>query len=157
MKKGKKGSSYIGFALICIILGSILISVGHFIKHDLSKGNNELLDVTAKVATHEDTTDGKVKVTCKYGVDGNEYSYVCFTGKKEDANANYKIGSERTIKVNKKEPGHVTILDVNYVIIAIYTIGLIFFFIAIIYMICEIVRLAKGHKVFNNDLEEGNI
>ena len=47
-------------------------------------------------------------------------------------------------------------LDLNYVILAIYTIGLIFFIIAILYMINEIIRLAKRNKVFNEQLEGSN-
>lgn len=158
MNKNKKGSSYIGFALICIILGSILISVGHFIKHDLTKSDNEFVDVTAKIASYETTKDGKVNVICKYGYEGNEYNYVCHTAKGEDeAKSAYKIGTEKTIKINKSNPGRITILDLSIVILAVYSIGLLFFLIAIIYMISEIVRLAKRNKVFNEDLEKGNM
>lgn len=156
MKKDKKGSSYVGFALICIILGSILISVGHFIKNDLSKTGNELIDITAKVSSYEQIEDGKVNVICKYGYEGNEYNYVCHTEKKEDAMNLYKIGTEKTIKINKSNPGRITILDLSFVIVAIYSIGFIFFFIAIFYMICEIVRLVKRNRIFNENDEEDN-
>jgi len=155
MKKGKKGSSYVGFALICIILGAILLSVGSFIKNDLTK-NTELVDATVKIASYEQVDGDKVNVICKYGFEGNEYNYVCHTANKDEAKEKYKIGTEETIKIDKSNPGKITILDFRFVIIAIYTIGFIFFFIAIIYMISEIVRLAKRNKVFNEGLEEGN-
>ena len=143
MKKGKKDSSYIGFALVCIILGAILISVGSFLKNDLGKGNNELIDITAKVASYEQIEDGKVNVICKYGYEGNEYNYVCHTDKKDEAMKNYKIGMEQTIKVNKSNPGRITVLDLSLVILAIYSIGLIFLLIAILYLISEVIRLCK--------------
>ena len=103
MEKNKKGSSssYVGFALICIILGAILITVGNFIKHDLNKIDNDLVDVTAKVSSYEQTDGDKVNVICKYGFDNNEYNYVCHTVKKEDAVSKYKIGTEEHIKINK--------------------------------------------------------
>ena len=156
MKKNKKGSSYVGFALICVILGGILISVGSFIKHDLKKSDNELIEVTAKIVSYEDIDDGKVNVICKYGYDGNEYNYVCHTDKKDDAMNKYKIGTEKIVKINKSNPGKITILDLTYVILAIYTIGLLFFIIAIFYMIAEIVRLAKRNKILNEVNEEDN-
>ena len=157
MEKGKKGSSsYVGYALICIMLGSILISVGHFIKHDLKKIDTELIDVTSVVSGYENTDNDKVNVICKYGYDNNEYNYVCHTAKKEDAMSLYKIGSEKTIKINKSNPGRITILDLSYVILAIYTIGLIFLIIAILYMINEIMRLIKRNKIFKEGLNEGN-
>ena len=156
MKKDKKDTSYIGFVIICIILGSILISVGHFIKHDLKKVDTNLIDLKAVVSHYEKADGDKVNVICKYGYEGNEYNYVCQTVTKEEANEKYKIGSERIIKVNAENPGRITILDLNYVIIAVYSIGLIFLILAILYMISEVIRLAKRNKVFNDQLEESN-
>lgn len=155
MEKSKKGSSYVGFAIISIILGAILISIGSFIKNNLNKADSELIEVTAKISSYEQADGDKINVICKYGFEGNEYTYICHTAKKDEANSKYKIGTEKTIKINKSEPGRITILDLTYVIMAIYTIGLIFFFLAIIYMISEIVRLAKRSKMFN-DVNEGN-
>ena len=123
MEKNKKSTSYVGFALICIILGSILISVGHFIKHDLKKVDNELIDITAKISSYEQAKGDKVNVVCKYGYEGNEYNYVCHTVNKNDAENLYPLGKEETIKINKSNPGRITILDLTYVILAIYTIG----------------------------------
>ena len=154
MEKNKKDSSYIGFALICIILGSILLTVGHFIKNDLTKADGDLVDATVKIASYEEN-NGKINVVCKYGYEGNEYNYVCHSASsKEEAEEKYKIGTEETIKINKANPGKVTILDLRFVIVAIYTIGFIFFFIAILYMINEIIRLAKRNKIFNEELEK---
>ena len=142
--KNKKGSSYIGFALICVMLGSILISVGHFLKHDLK--SVDLVEVTSRVVDYVDAGDDKVKVMCKFGYDGNEYNYICYTLKKEEAMSKYKIGDEFTIKINKNSPGRVTIFDIRYVIVSLYTIGLIFLIIANIYLIGEIIRIVKKNK-----------
>ncbi len=152
MKKDKKGSSYIGYALICVILGGILIGVGYFINNDMSKNNKELVDVVAKVASYEDVGDNKVNVICKYGYDGNEYNYVCHKGKKDEIMKLFKIGAEEKIKVNQSTPGRITILDLRFVIFALYTIGLVFLLIAMLYMISEIVRLVKRNKYYNENV-----
>ena len=85
MEKNSKGSSYVGFALICIILGSILITIGSFIKHDIKSNSNDFIEITAKVISYDQLNGDKVNVICKYGYDKSEYNYVCHTAKKEEA------------------------------------------------------------------------
>lgn len=146
MEKNKKGSSYIGYALILIIIGAILISVGNFINNDLNKINGDYVDLTAKVASYEKIDDNKVNVICKYGYDNNEYNYICHSASKDDAMSKYPVGSEEKIKISKSNPGRITIINLQQIIFIINTIGLIFLLIAIIYLIKEIIRLKNKNK-----------
>ena len=72
MEKNNRVSSYVGFAIISIIIGSILLTVGSYIKNDLTKADENLVDATVKVSSYEDIEDGKVNVICKYGYGGND-------------------------------------------------------------------------------------
>lgn len=146
MEKNKKGSSYVGYALILIILGSILISIGNFITHDLNKLDSDYIDIISKVASYEKLDEEKVNIICKYGYQNNEYNYICHTANKNDAMSKYPIGMEETIKINKSNPGKITIFNLNQIVLVINTIGLIFLLISIIYMVKEVIRLSKKNK-----------
>ena len=146
MEKEKKGNSYVGYALILIILGSILISVGNFITKDLNKLDGDYIDIVAKISSYEKLNEDKVNVVCKYGYDGNEYNYICHTANKNDATSKYPLGTEEKIKINKNNPGRITILNLEQIVLLINTIGLIFLLISIIYMIKEVLRLRKKIK-----------
>ena len=146
MEKNKKSSSYIGYVLILIILGSILISIGNFIIRDLNKFDSDYVDIVSKVSSYENIDNNKVNVICKYGYENNEYNYICHSANKDEAASKYPIGTEEKIKINKNNPGRITIMNLEQIILVINTIGLIFLLIAIIYMFKEIGRLRRKLK-----------